>query len=132
MTSVPRSVLVVEDEADLATTYQRLLRRQGCRVTAAGTRREALDAIRDDRFALVVADLRLPDGDGLDVVRAARAMDRPPAVIVVTGFASEGSRRQALEAGAVAYLKKPFALSELSTLVESALGPSNGPGTPAP
>ncbi len=124
-------VLLVEDEADLLATYQRLLRRQGCQVTAAGTRREALHAIEDDHFALVVADLRLPDGDGLDVVRAARAIARPPAVIVVTGFASEGSRRQAFEAGAAAYLRKPFAIAEFTTLVERTLagaGPDSGPG----
>jgi DNA-binding response OmpR family regulator len=131
MTAASRSVLVVEDEADLVATYERLLRRQGCRVVATGTRREALVAIRDERFALVVADLRLPDGDGLDVVRAARASPIPPPVIVVTGFGSEATRHAALVAGASAYLRKPFSVSEFSRVVETALGTSDG-GRPHP
>lgn len=116
------AVLVVEDEADLVATYRRLLTRQGCRVIAAGTRREALDAIGAQPFVLVVVDLRLPDGDGLDIVRAARARPEPPEVIVVTGFASEASRRQALDAGATAYLTKPFSISAFTALVQRTLG----------
>jgi DNA-binding response OmpR family regulator len=118
---------VVEDESDLVATYRRLLARHGCRVIAAGTRREALDAIREEPFALVVVDLRLPDGDGLDVVRAARATGRPPAVIVVTGFASDTSRRQACDAGATAYLAKPFSISAFSSLVDQTLAGTAGP-----
>jgi two-component system response regulator PilR (NtrC family) len=126
MTTVGRSVLVVEDEVDLVATYERLLRWHGCHVVATSTRREALAAIRDERFALVVADLRLPDGDGLDVVRAARAIPTPPKVIVVTGFASEASRHAALAAGALAYLKKPFSVSEFGSLIEAALTKPDG------
>ncbi|MBI4636168.1 MAG: response regulator [Candidatus Rokubacteria bacterium] len=119
---MPRPILVVDDEADLVGTYERLLRRQGYRVISAGTRREALERVRSERLVLVVADLRLPDGDGLDIVRAARAVGSPPPVIVVTGFYSEASRRQALEAGAAAYLVKPFAISTFTALVEKVLG----------
>lgn len=120
---MPRRVLVVEDEADFTATYRRLLARQGCRIVETATRQAALEAIRTQPFALVVADLRLPDGDGLDIVRAARATPQPPAVIVVTGFGSEANRRQALEAGASAYLPKPFAVSAFIALVEQTLGP---------
>jgi DNA-binding response OmpR family regulator len=119
------AVLVVEDEADLVSTYGRLLRRQGCRMTAAGTRKEGLAALEREPFALVIADMRLPDGDGLDVVRAARGHAAVPAVIVVTGFASVQSRRQALEAGATAYLAKPFSTLTLSSLIQETLGQSS-------
>ncbi|MBI4593592.1 MAG: response regulator, partial [Candidatus Rokubacteria bacterium] len=108
---------------DFTATYRRLLARQGCRIVETATRQAALEAIRTQPFALVVADLRLPDGDGLDIVRAARATPQPPAVIVVTGFGSEAKRRQALEAGASAYLPKPFAVSAFISLVEQTLGP---------
>jgi DNA-binding response OmpR family regulator len=119
-------VLVVEDESDLVTTYRRLLTRHGCRVIAAATRHEALEAIRAESFRLVVVDLRLPDGDGLDVVRAARATPLPPAVIVVTGFASDATRRQAIDAGASAYMAKPFSISAFSSLVEQTLSGAGG------
>jgi DNA-binding response OmpR family regulator len=66
-------VLAVEDEADLVATYKRLLRRYGYRVVAAGSREAGLAALKDEPPRLLIADLRLPDGDGLDVVRTTRA-----------------------------------------------------------
>ena len=116
------AILVVDDEADFLATYDRLLRRQGYRTITAGTLRAALEALDGERPDLIIADLRLTDGDGLDVVRAARARLRPPPVIVVTGFASAESRRQALDAGATAYLAKPFSASALTSLVRETLG----------
>ena len=122
------SVLVVDDEADLLKTYERLLHRRGYQVVAVGTRREGLVVIRSRPLTLVVADVKLPDGDGLDIVRAARAIAAPPPVIVVTGFASDTNRQQAIEAGATAYLPKPFAVSAFTELVErlAALRPDEG------
>jgi CheY-like chemotaxis protein len=118
---VTPTVLVVDDEVDFLATYDRLLRRHGYRTVTAGSRTEALVALQGEPFALIIADLRLSDGDGLDVVRAACACPHPPPVIVVTGFASEQSRRQALDAGATAYLAKPFSTSALTSLVREAL-----------
>ncbi|MGH6689538.1 MAG: response regulator transcription factor [Gammaproteobacteria bacterium] len=114
-------VLVVEDEKDLVATYERLLRRQGCSVTAAGTIHDGLAALETGRVALVIADLRLPDGSGLAVVRAARERANGPPVIVVTGFASEQSRREALDAGATAYMAKPFSALALASLIQEVL-----------
>lgn len=113
-------VLVVDDEADLVGSYERLLRRQGYRVVATGTLREALTSIAGGNLVLVVADLRLPDGDGLELVRAARRPPAPIPVIVVTGFGSEASRDAALGAGASAYLRKPFSASAFASLVDQA------------
>lgn len=89
-------------------TYVRLLGRQGYRVVAAGTRRDALAVIEREPLALVISDLRLPDGNGLDVVRAATAPPHRTPAIVVTGFSSEAARLAALDAGASAYFAKPF------------------------
>ena len=117
------AVLIVDDEADLLATYERLLRLHGYRTIIAATRQAALAALDGEPPDLIIADLRLPDGDGLDVVRAARAHPHSPPVIVVTGFASAESRRQALAAGATAYLAKPFSTSALTALVREALRP---------
>ena len=129
-------VLVVEDEPDLAVTCQRLLCWQGYDVVSAGSRQAGLWAIRAEPFALVITDLRLPDGDGLDVVRAARATPTLTPVIVFTAFVSERSRRAALEAGAVAYLVKPFSVSAFTTLVREVLDAAAcapaAPPSPAP
>jgi DNA-binding response OmpR family regulator len=121
------AILVVDDEADLVTTYERLLRRRGYRVVSAGSCRDGLVVVEREPLALVVTDLRLRDGDGLDIVRAARrTTPSPTPSLVVTGFASEASRAASLAAGASGYLAKPFTASALSALVESTL--SGRPG----
>ena len=114
-------VLVVDDEADFLATYERLLRRQGYEVIAVSSRAAALDAVAHEHPTLVISDLRLGDGDGLDVVRAARAGQHPLPVIVVTGYASEELRRAALAAGAAAFFAKPFLASALLASVRASL-----------
>ena len=115
------SILVVDDEADLVTTYERLLRRGGHRVVSTSSLREGLLMVEREPLGLVVADLRLPDGDGLELVRAARRGRIPVPSIVVSGFVSHASRLAALAAGASAYLAKPFAASAFTSLVEQTL-----------
>jgi DNA-binding response OmpR family regulator len=118
---VSARVLVVDDEADFLTTYTRLLHRQGYEVTTVSSLATALSALARERPSLVISDLRLPDGDGLDVVRAARSGANPSPVIVVTGFPSEEQRRAALAAGATAFFAKPFAAAGLLATVRSTL-----------
>lgn len=115
-------ILIVEDEPDMAATYERLLRRAGHRVVKAASHAEGLRLLESLRPRLVISDLRLPDGDGLEIIRAARALDRPPAVIAITAFASRSTRHAALDAGASAFLAKPFSIAEFSSLVESLIG----------
>ena len=112
-----KPVLVVDDEADLAATYERLLRRQGYRSVSVGSREAGLRAVESLPVRLVIADRLLPDGDGLDVVRAARALPAPPPILVATVLASRASRRAALAAGATAFLAKPFATEAFTRLV---------------
>src|SRR5262252_8321924 len=86
------------------------------RVVTAGSRAEGLRLVIEPP-RLVISDLRLPDGDGLDIIRAAKAIHPPVPVIVVTSFASAASRRAARASGAAAFLTKPFSASELLELV---------------
>ncbi len=127
-----RAILVVDDETDLAATCARLLSRRGWLVMTTGTREEALAAlIGDPRPILAIVDRQLPDGDGLDVLRAARAVGTP--VIMVTGYGSAATRRLALEEGAAGFLAKPFASHDLLELVRTIAGEAAGlePGPPA-
>jgi DNA-binding NtrC family response regulator len=112
-------VLVIEDEPDLAATCQRLLAHLGYRVLCATSRGEALALIEAEPLALVISDVRLPDGTGIDCVAAAREHDTP--AIVVTGFHSVAARRAAADAGAAGYLQKPFSASALASLVASSI-----------
>lgn len=122
-----KRVLVVDDEGDFLTTYERLLRRHGFQVIVARTRAEGVAAVVRERPDLVISDLRLPDGSGLDVVRAARSMPEAPSVIVVTGFPSADTRQSALAAGATAFLAKPFAAAGLLAAIRSSLSDGVGP-----
>jgi two-component system, NtrC family, response regulator PilR len=113
----PFPVLVVDDEADMRTSYERLLKRLGYRVVQVGTRLDGLAVVHAEPLILVVSDLRLSDGSGLDVVAAAyRAATRVPS-IVVTGAPSAQNRRAALEAGAAGFLAKPFSARDFTALV---------------
>jgi len=116
-----RLILLVEDEADLAATCERLLRRRGHDVLAVGSRAAALDALRASSPALVVADVLLPDGNGLDVVRTATAMHPPVPAVVMTVRGSETGRVAARAAGAIAYLIKPFTADAFASLIERVL-----------
>lgn len=111
-------ILVIEDEPDMGVTYERLLRRAGHRVVRAASRAEGMRLLESLRPWLVISDLRLPDGDGLDIIRAAQELDQPPAVIAITAFSSREMRQSALAAGASAFLAKPFGIAEFSSLVE--------------
>jgi DNA-binding response OmpR family regulator len=118
-------ILIVEDEADLAATCARFLRQHGYRPRVAYTGSEALAAMVAEPPDLVIADLRLPGGvDGLDVVRHARQLERRIPVILCTAHASDRTRQEALEAGAAAYLPKPFSLVDLRAAIDRTLGRS--------
>jgi DNA-binding response OmpR family regulator len=119
---VDRPILVVDDEADLVASYERLLRRHGYRVVSVGSRRAGLLAVEAEPLSLLIADLRLPDGDGLDVVRRARRLPTPPPVLVATGLGSNASRQAAFAAGATAFLTKPFSTDAFTRLVRQLVG----------
>ena len=121
--------MVVDDETDFLATYERLLRRQGYHVIVATTRAAGVAAVASEHPHVVISDLRLPDGSGLDVVRAARNMPEPPSVIVITGYPSAETRHAALAAGATAFLAKPFAAAGLVAAIRSSLPDGAGSAT---
>jgi DNA-binding response OmpR family regulator len=114
-------ILVVDDEADLVATYRRLFHRHGYEVTSAATRAGGLLLIDSSTPDLIITDLELPDGDGLDLVRAAREASSISPVIVVSGRPSRGAQEDALAAGASAFVAKPVSADALRQLVQSLL-----------
>jgi CheY-like chemotaxis protein len=114
-------ILVLEDEPDLAATCARLLRRRGHTVITVGSRAAALEALAGSAPTVLVCDVVLPDGDGLDVVRVAAAMHPPVPALVITARASEKGRLAAKAAGAVGYLPKPFTADSFVSHVDRAL-----------
>jgi two-component system, NtrC family, response regulator PilR len=120
-TAVPATVLVVDDEADIRELLELSIIRMGYAVVSVDTVKEARSIIDSQDVQLCLTDMRLPDGDGLEIVRhiAAKGLDLP--VAVITAHGSTENAVAALKSGAFDYLSKPLSLDQLRTLVKSAL-----------
>ena len=112
--------LVVDDDEVHAWMLVAGLDDDGWKATAATGVREALAKLRTDGYTLVVSDIAMNDGDGFDLLRAVRALPHPVPVILMSSFGTSATSREAIGAGAFAYLAKPFPLSELLALVSRA------------
>jgi two-component system, OmpR family, KDP operon response regulator KdpE len=112
MTSNGAKVLVIEDEADIRRFVRKALESEGHEVAEAATLERGLIDAGTRRPDLVVLDLGLPDGDGVDFIRGFRAWSSAP-VIVLSARAGEADKIVALDAGADDYLVKPFGVGEL-------------------
>jgi len=114
-------VLVVDDEADIRELLDMTLARMGLETACAGSLGEARDHLASQRFQLCLTDMRLPDGEGLELVRyiAESVPDLPVAVITAHGSAENAV--SALKAGAFDYIAKPVSLDQLRGIVKSAL-----------
>jgi two-component system response regulator PilR (NtrC family) len=117
----PHSVLLVDDEPDILELLELALRKMGLEVDRAENVRVALTKLAARRYDLCLTDMRLPDGDGLQVVQyiAQRNLDVP--VAVITAHGNMENAVTALKAGAFDYLSKPVSLDQLRALVKSAL-----------
>ena len=113
-------VLVVEDDAAIAEVLRVLLSAERYRVILAGTARRAEIEARSHKPDLLLVDLGLPDVDGLQVVRSARAWSPVP-IIVLSARTQETQKIAALDAGADDYVTKPFSAAELLARVRAAL-----------
>ncbi|HVG93969.1 MAG TPA: HD domain-containing phosphohydrolase [Planctomycetota bacterium] len=114
-------VLVVDDEPQIRDILATALRRDGYAVTVRGSAREALDDLGRNRFDLLVTDLKMPEMNGLDLIRAAKRNAPSMGSILITAFASTETAVSALRSGADDYLMKPFGLDDLRRVVERVL-----------
>lgn len=119
-TRVPR-VLVVDDEADIRELLSMTLTRMGLAVDTAGTGFDAEQFLQKHRYDLCLTDMRLPDGNGLDLLAHVSRHYPSTPVAVITAFGSAENAVAALKAGAFDYIAKPVALTQLRALVQSAL-----------
>jgi two-component system response regulator PilR (NtrC family) len=114
-------VLVVDDEADLRELLELTLLKMGLDVDSAATVAQARAQLAAQSYQLVLTDMRLPDGLGLELVREVAATYKNTPIAVVTAFGSTDNAVVALKAGAFDYIAKPVALDQLRLLVRSAL-----------
>lgn len=115
-------ILIVDDEASLRTALFRALDRKGYQVITASTRKEAETISQSEKpVDLALVDLRLPDGDGLELMSQLKQQHKQVQVIILTGFGSIETAVEATRRGAFHFITKPFNLDEVLTLVDRAL-----------
>jgi len=120
-------VLVVEDEEDIAFPLVRTLEREGYDVGWVDSGQKALDELVTRTTEVLILDLGLPDMDGLEVCKQARAAGYEGAIMIVTARAGELDRVVGLDYGADDYLAKPFGLAELQARVRALLRRTSSP-----
>ena len=118
--NAPASVLVVDDEPDLRTLYELTLLREGHQVVAAGDLAQARECLAQQRFDVLITDMRLPDGLGLELLRELNTNRRPEKCIVITAYGSAENAVESLKSGAFDYLTKPVDLKQLRAAVSAA------------
>ncbi|MEJ7928767.1 sigma-54 dependent transcriptional regulator [Ramlibacter sp. AN1015] len=128
--AVAAQVLVVDDEPDLRTLYELTLLREGYRVEAAADLAGARELLAAQRFDVVISDMRLPDGLGLDLLHSLTAQQRPERCVVMTAYGSAENAVEALKAGAFDYLTKPVDLKQFRNVVASAIHDAAGRSRP--
>lgn len=119
---MPETILIVDDETEMADTCARVLRAGGfnCLVAYDGAR--ALALMDSEHPALVVSDITMPNGDGFDVARHADKKSPKIPVVLMTAYHTPEIARNVQQAGAAAYLRKPFPIAELIATVKMILG----------
>lgn len=126
-TPAKHRLLVVDDEPDLRTLYELTLLREGYDIETAGSVDDARQLLAEHAFSVVITDMRLPDGTGLDILRQIESEGRPEKAIVITAYGSAENAVSALKAGAYDYLTKPVDLKQFRSVVASALDSSHAP-----
>ena len=114
-------ILVVDDEENLLHFLSKLLKGEGYRVKTAETGAKALERVQRSDFDLAILDIKLPDMDGVAVLRAFREVVPEANVVMITAYGSIESAVEAMKAGAYDYIVKPFRAEEILKVVHKAL-----------
>ena len=117
----PGNILLVEDEADVREVLRKQLQNEGYEVIEAKTGGEALALVKESSFDVLLADVMIPDLNGIELVQKVGHLESSPVTIVMTGYGSIEMAVKAIKAGAFDFLQKPFSVEVLSATIGSAL-----------
>ncbi len=115
------NLLIVDDEVHIRTTLSKMLTRRGYDVTSAANAAEALELAGKRHFHLLITDLKMPDGDGITLLRRMRSLAPEMEAIVMTAYGTIETAVEAIREGAYDYVTKPFEPEHLALLIEKAL-----------
>jgi DNA-binding response OmpR family regulator len=117
----PAQILVMEDDLSVARGLEMILSEEGYTVNLADTGKLAMQAFKQKRFDLLVADLRLPDIDGMEVIKQIKADKPETEVIVITGYGTTATAVEAMKLGVHDFLPKPFTEDQIKAAIDEAL-----------
>ena len=120
---IPPHILVMEDDLNVAKGLEMVLSEEGYQVNLAGTGALAMKAFREKKFDLLVADLRLPDINGMEVIKQVKEQEPDTEVIVITGYGTTATAVEAMKIGVHDFLPKPFTEDQIINSITEALSP---------
>ncbi len=114
-------ILVVDDELSMRELLEFMLTREGYRISCAESGKKAVSLLNEEKFDLLLCDIRLGDISGLEVLRASKKKNNNSVVIMISAFANAETAVEAMNSGAYDYVPKPFNNNELKQTIEKAL-----------
>ena len=118
--TMPAEILVIDDEVAVNNNIRKILSKKGFNVDQAVTKSEAFEKIEENAYALVLLDLKIPEVNGLELLKAIRDQRPDTMVIIITGYASIETAVESSRLGAVDYIPKPFTPDEIRNATEKA------------
>ncbi|MHC4425045.1 MAG: sigma-54-dependent transcriptional regulator [Planctomycetota bacterium] len=115
------NILIVEDEQDMLLGLRKILSNQGYNVEIAGSGSVGLEKIQKSNFDIVITDLKMPDVDGIELLRKVKEIHSDTIVIVITGYGTVENAVEAMKLGAYDYITKPFDAEHIRMVVRKAL-----------
>lgn len=113
-----KRILIIDDEPTVRDFLQEALKRKKIQVRLASSGREALNELKNDKFNLVISDIRLPDLNGMELLKKNKKIKNGPGVIMITGYSTVKSAVEAMKIGAYDYIAKPITLDVMELVVE--------------
>ena len=108
-----KKILIVDDEKGICDNLSEVFQLREYDVTTANSGREALDKIKSTFFSLILLDVRIPDIDGMQILKEAVKLNPESKVIMITGYNEKGVKEKCLELGASAFFTKPLDFTQL-------------------
>jgi NADH:ubiquinone oxidoreductase subunit E len=114
-------ILVVDDDPIVIRSCEKILTSEGYDIRSASSGKEAINILQNDDYSLVITDLMMPEVDGIDLIKWIRNSNLQTGIIVITGYPSQETIRDALNLGIIDYLPKPFTPQVLTDVTSKAL-----------
>ncbi len=124
--SVQYNILVAEDDTNIANLIKELITRKGNNALVARDGEEAFKIFSNIKVDLIITDLKMPNIDGMTLIKMVRETNRKVPVVIITGYGSNQNRELAKQYGVREILSKPCPLTEISNAIDRALEPEDG------